>query len=298
VIVQRADGPIVARVFSDSLGNYEARGLSSGNYDVIVNVDGYEEVRQQVAVGGNGIFSTVTANIPLREKEKFIIIKPDGGAADDLVDITELGRKYPRKAVQDYEKAIEEVKKSNDAKAVELLESVVKLAPDFYSAHNTLGTLLQKISRFDDAEAQYRRARELNPRAADPLVNLGSLFIEEAAARTKEGEDVVGKILDNALDILEESLKLKRSAIGLLLLRARRTTGLRSTRRPKGNLKRSPGGGPHLGMGRLMLANLYIKQQRWANALEHLDAYLNENPKAADLAQIQDTRSKVAQRIK
>src|SRR5881628_3656174 len=78
VIVQRADGPIVARVFSDSLGNYEARNLSSGNYDVIVNVDGYEEVRQQVAVGGNGIFSTVTANIPLREKEKFIIIKPDG----------------------------------------------------------------------------------------------------------------------------------------------------------------------------------------------------------------------------
>ena len=64
------------------------------------------------------------------------------------------------------------------------------------------------------------------------------------------------------------------------------------------NLKRSLEMDPHLGMGRLMLANLYIKQQRWANALEHLDAYLSENPKAADLAQIQDTRSKVAQRIK
>jgi len=252
---------------------------------------------QQVAVGGNGIFSTVTANIPLREKEKFIIIKPDGGAADDLVDITELGRKYPKKAVQDYEKAIEEVKKSNDAKAVELLESVVKLAPDFYSAHNTLGTLLQKVSRFDDAEAQYRRARELNPRAADPLVNLGSLFIEEAAARTKEGEDVVGKILDNALDILEESLKLKRSAMAYYFLG---TAYYRSSfyEEAESNLKRSLEVDPHLGMGRLMLANLYIKQQRWANALEHLDAYLNENPKAGDLAQIQDTRSKVAQRIK
>jgi len=38
---------------------------------------------------------------------RFAKIKPDGGAADDLVDITELSRKYPKKAVQDYEKAIE-----------------------------------------------------------------------------------------------------------------------------------------------------------------------------------------------
>src|SRR5437016_6325995 len=101
VIIQRADGPIVARVFSDTLGNFEARNLVNGNYDVVVNVEGYEEVRQQVGVGG-GLFGTVTVNISLREKEKFIIIKPDGGAADDTVDITELGRKYPKKAVQDY----------------------------------------------------------------------------------------------------------------------------------------------------------------------------------------------------
>jgi hypothetical protein len=47
-----------------------------------------------------------------------------------------------------------------------------------------------------------------------------------------------------------------------------------------------------------MLANLYMKQQKWHDALENLDAYLVENPKAADRAQIQDTRSKVAQRIK
>ena len=187
VIVQRADGPIVARIFSDSLGNYEARNLASGSYDIIVNVEGFEEVRQQVAIGGNGLFSSVTVNIPLREKEKFIIIRPPGAAADDLVDITQLGRKYPKKALQDYEKALDAVKKSNDAMAIELLLSVLKLAPDFYSAHNTLGTLYQKTSRFRDAEAQYRRARELNPRAADPLVNLGSLFIEEAGARSKEG---------------------------------------------------------------------------------------------------------------
>jgi Tfp pilus assembly protein PilF len=297
VIVQRADGPVVARVFSDSLGNYEVRNLVSGNYDVIVNVEGYEEVRQQVGVAGGGIFNSVTANIALIEKEKTIIVKPDGGAADDIVDVTELGRKYPRKAAQDYEKALEEVRKTNDAKAVELLEGVVKLAPDFYSAHNTLGTLYQKSNRYRDAEAEYRRARQLNPRAADPLVNLGSLFIEEASSRASEGEEIAGKILDSALDILEESLKLKRSATAYYFLG---TAYYKSTfyEEAETNLKRALEFDPHMPSARLMLANLYIKQQKWPTALEHLDAYLAENPKALDRAQIQETRTKVAQRIK
>src|SRR5437868_2466887 len=68
VVLQRADGPVVGRIFSDSLGNYEFRGLVSGNYEVIVSLEGYEDVRQQVGVAGGGIFGTVTLNIPLREK--------------------------------------------------------------------------------------------------------------------------------------------------------------------------------------------------------------------------------------
>src|SRR5262245_26208607 len=105
VIVQRSDGPIVARIFSDTTGNFEVRNLVSGAYELIVNLEGYEEARQLVGVGGTGIFATVTVNILLKEKDKFVVIKPDGNAADDVVDITELSRKYPKKAVQDYEKA-------------------------------------------------------------------------------------------------------------------------------------------------------------------------------------------------
>src|SRR6185369_14742842 len=181
VTVQRSDGPIVARVFSDTQGNYDARGLPPGSYEVIVNVEGYEEVRQQVAIG-TGFFGTAVVNIPLNEKEKMIVIKPDAGAADDDVDINEL------------------------------LASVVKLAPDFYAAHNTLVTLYQKAGKHQESETEYRRARELNPKSPEPLVNLGSLLIDEAAARAKDGKEVIGKLLDDALDTLEEAIKIKRSA--------------------------------------------------------------------------------------
>jgi Tfp pilus assembly protein PilF len=297
VILQKTDGPQVGRVYSDTLGNYEFRGLIAGTYIVIVNVEGYEDVRQEVGVAGNGIYGVQIVNIPLREKEKLITIKPDGGAADDRVDLNELGRNYPKKATQDYQKALDEIHKGNNTKAIDLLAGVVKLAPDYYSAHNSLGMLYQKESRFRDAETEYRRARELNAKAADPLVNLGSLFIDEAAARAAEGTDVVGKILDNALDILEESLKLKRSGAAYYYLG---TAYYKSTfyEEAEQNLKRALELDGHPPATRLTLANVYLKQQKWTSALEHLDGYLRENPKAADREQIEGTRSRVAQRVR
>jgi len=297
VILQKTDGPIVGRVYSDTLGNYEFRGLIAGTYIVIVNVEGYEDVRQEVGVAGNGIYGVQIVNIPLREKEKLITVKPDGGAAAALVDVNELSRNYPKKATQDYQKAVDEIHKGNNAKAIDLLAGVLKLAPDFYSAHETLGTVYQKESRFREAETEYRRAYELNAKAIEPLVNLGSMFIDEAAARAGEGTDVVGKILDKALDILEESLKIKRSAAAYYYLG---TAYYKSTfyEEAEENLKRALELDGHPPATRLMLANVYLKQQKWPGALEHLDAYLTENPKAADREQIEATRSRVAARAR
>jgi outer membrane protein assembly factor BamD (BamD/ComL family) len=53
-----------------------------------------------------------------------------------------------------------------------------------------------------------------------------------------------------------------------------------------------------MGASRLMLANVYMKQQKWEGALEQLDAYLTENPKASDHAQIEETRFQVARKMR
>ena len=247
------------------------------------------------AVTGFSLFRSSTFR--LTKKQTLITVKPGGGAADDIVDLNELGRNHPKKALQDYDKALEEIHKGNNAKAIDILTGVVRLAPDFYSAHNTLGTLYQKASRFRDAETEYRAAHNLNARVSDPLVNLGSMFIDEAAARSGEGAAVVGKILDDALDILEEALKIKRSAAAYYFLG---TAYYKSTfyEEAEENLKRALQMDGHVPGTRLMLANLYMKEQKWQTALEQFDAYLIENPRAADRAQIEETRSKVAQRVR
>jgi Tfp pilus assembly protein PilF len=193
--------------------------------------------------------------------------------------------------------AREELRKGNDVRAIELLAGVIKLAPDFYGAHNTLGTLYQKTGRFRDAETEYRLARELNPRNSDPLVNLGSLFIEEAVARSRDGKEVVGKILDTALDTLEEAIKIKRSAMAYYFLG---TAYYRSNfhEEAETNLKQALELDRQLAVAHLMLANVYMKQRQWPSALEHLDVYLTDNPNATDPHTVEDTRTKVAARIR
>ena len=294
VQLQKSDGPSVGRVYSDPEGNYQFSGLSPGIYIILVNVEGYDEVRLEVAVG-RGIMGSKTVNIPLREVEKLVVVRAPG-ASDEIIDVAELGRNFPRKAVQDYEKAIDEIHKGNPQKAIELLAAALKLAPDFYSAHNTLGTLYQRASRFHEAEDEYRQARELNPKSPAPLVNLGSLYIDEAAAQAGD-RAAAGKILDDALDILEESLKMDRSATAYYFLGV---ANYRSSfyEEAEYNLKRALALNAHMPASRLMLANVYMKQRNWRSALETLDTYLIENPKAADRAQVEETRAQVARRVK
>ena len=54
---------------------------------------------------------------------------------------------------------------------------------------------------------------------------------------------------------------------------------------------------PHMGPVRLALANIYIKQQKWKDALNQFDTYLADNPKAPDRSQVEAIRLKVIQQL-
>ena len=228
VILQNTNGWMA--IPFEHVGNFEAvefGALAIGSYEVLVNAEGFEPVRWPVGVG-DGV-RTVVVTIPLKEEQK----RQSGPVANaSSVDVTELSRRYPKKAVQDYEKAVDENRKGNYDKALTLLKSVVELAPDLYSAHNTLGTVYQKMNRYREAEDEYKRARELSPGSDEPLVNLGGLYVQESDDRASEGAGVVGKILEDARALLEQALNMKQSSMAYYLL-ARPTTNPPLTKMPK-----------------------------------------------------------------
>src|SRR5262249_27253993 len=148
--------------------------------------------------------------------------------------------------------------------------------PDFYSAHLLLGNVYRKESRYTDAEKQYKTAHELNGRAAQPLVSIGGMFIQEAEAITNPNDAQRGNILDDALDALDEATKLdSQSAIAFYLLGVAYYRSAFFDESEK-NLTRSFQLDSHSGSTRLMLVNVYMKKEKWQLALDQVNAYLAE----------------------
>jgi tetratricopeptide (TPR) repeat protein len=124
-------------------------------------------------------------------------------------------------------------------------------------------------------------------------VNLGSLFIQESDSRRAEGFEVVGKLLDDAMDVLDQAIEIRpRSAMAHYYLGAAYyKSGFYEE--AEASLKRAHDLDSSMGAIRLMLVNVYMKQSRWQDVLTHLDAYLKENPKASDRATIEHMRATV-----
>jgi hypothetical protein len=46
-----------------------------------------------------------------------------------------------------------------------------------------------------------------------------------------------------------------------------------------------------------MLANVYMRLGKWQDVLDTLDSYLEDNPKAADRASVQEMRARVVRNL-
>jgi Flp pilus assembly protein TadD len=285
---------LISSVYSDSIGNFEFRNLTPGTYYVAVNGDGFEATRQMVEIFGTG-GGVTSVNL---------FVEPTGSgrprtsaavdAADpDIIDVSQLKENFPKKAVQNYDKAIEEIKKGRDAEATRLLEEATKIAPTFFRAHFDLGLLYQKARRFADAEREYTRSRELVPKNVQPLINLGSLYIQQADLRQKEGRQVTGKLLDQALDNLEAAVKMSpRSAIAYYYLGS---ANFKSTflEEAEAAFRKAEEIDPDMSLARLMLANVYAMMNRLDDALKYIDAYLQENPRIENRAALEEMRGRL-----
>jgi predicted Zn-dependent protease len=286
---------VVQATVADSQGRYRFTGLARGTFYVNVKLEGYEPVRQRVDIGAIG---ENIVNIIMDFKEERIVRPAEDYSGEDVevVDLSELEKTYPSKIMDELKSADKEVREGNFQKVLPRLELLVRDAPDLYVAHRLLGIVYQKLNRVRDAESEYKTAADLKPSSAAPLVNLGSLYLQEAEASTRLGSGVVRTILNEALGRLNEAVKLKPDAAFAYYLLG--ITYYRSAfyEDAEDNLKRAIELAPALSYARLALANVYIRMQEWPDAIVQLDAYLAMNPKADSRAEVEAMKAKVAER--
>jgi tetratricopeptide (TPR) repeat protein len=284
---------MINSVYTDSIGNFEFRNVQPGSYYVAVNGDGFQPVRQMVDVFGNGGGVTTVTVFLEKLADARTAAKGVDAADPDIIDVTQLKENFPKKAVQNYDKATDEIKKGHDANAMKLLEESVQLAPKFFRAHLDLGLLYQKAKRFDDAEKMYKHSQEISPKNVQSFINLGSLYIQEADTHQAEGRQVMGKYLDQALDQLEAAVKLSpRSSIAYYYLGS---ANFKSSflEEAEAAFKKVEELDPNMSLVKLMLANVYANMNKLDDAVRYLDSYLQDNPKVENRASLEDFRAKL-----
>ena len=265
-------GQPIGMTFTDSAGNFTFENVQAGTYTVHVEIEGYERVDQDVTFL-EGFGAGTTANVLVAPKP----VNTTDKSRAAIVDASEFLSAYPRKAVEQFKKGIESRKKGKGDQAMKYFEQAVKIAPKFYAAHNELGIAYKEAGRNEEAEASFLRAHELNGSDADPLINLTGLYIDENKPEraVATGEQAVKTNSRSANAFFSLGMALYKFAM---------------LDRAEAALKKALELAPRMFQVRLMLANVYLKQQRYDNLMDQLDRYLAENPNGEQRPAVEQMR--------
>ena len=271
----------VASVHADEKGAYEIRGLQKRSYRLVTYVDGKRQDRRDVEIvcrpGSVAMKDFHYGRIPSTLMLQFPAEDPD------VIDVAEIQDDYSRDVLRDYDRALQDHISGNFARAVERLEAIATRAPDFYRAHARLGLIYQQEGCYFDSEVEYVRASALSPRSLQPLLNLASLQIRAADL---PGE--LGRMTSAALSTLARALEIRPgSAIAYCLSGAVRVK-LNALDQAEEDFKRALDLRGDFEAARLMLADLYRRQENWDAAIENLRTYLDDFPWAPDRSVVRE----------
>jgi tetratricopeptide (TPR) repeat protein len=262
-------GATVSSMYTDGEGRFGFYELQSNLYHVVVNDADYYPVDEQVNL--NLMESQFAmAQIQLRPREKKTadpLDKQPAGSNPYIVDPADYNKRFPKKAVKEYDKGLEAEHQGKKDAAIEHYQAALKLAPDYYPAHNNLGALYLGNSDFKSAEDQFRDAVRLDQNEAQAYFNLSNVLI--LTRRFAEAQITLAQGLQHRPD----------SAFGNFLQGCLYDqTGMLSA--AETSLQNALRLDPKMPQAHLQLVNLYLKQNRRPDAIKQLQAFLQDFPTA------------------
>jgi pentatricopeptide repeat protein len=299
VRIEMEGGQPLGFAYTNSSGEFSFQApmtssVSGQGVYVIFQMDGFKPFRERVG----GLFDLnsfgTMMNIFLERDSKVHADKP--GSA--VVDIKQLRSRIPGKAVDDYEKALKESSKGNTAGAVEYLVRAVKTAPDFYEAQGSLGVQYLRLKKYDEAETALLHAKNLSPKAAEPLINLGMLYYDRGEVSTDAGKPEEAAVLyKKAADLLEESVKTSPLSASAQVFLGASLYKTGSYERAESTLKRALELDDQQQEAYLMLINVYVKESRFDEALTMIKSYLDKNPQSSQRPALESIQGKLEKAI-
>ena len=173
VYLYGATTPFSTWTLADPQGRFQFKKLLAGTYTISIYVRDRGEARQTVEIGPGAADSKhrVELAIDLAES-RFVYSEVE---RHNKVSTSQLA--IPLGAFREYEQAEKDLGRRDVAGARAHLGRAVEMAPQFFAAWNTLGTIAYQTRDFPRAEECFRRSLEAEPSAYEPLVNLGGVLV-------------------------------------------------------------------------------------------------------------------------
>lgn len=257
-----AEGRAVASVHTDSSGRFEFLGVGEGTYVLVIEVEGYERLRETVELFRGRRPHTV--QLFLARPVTPTPASPGG----DSVDVREL--RVPRAARDAFERGLERLKRRRDPKSsIPLFQRALREFPGYYEAQHALGIALLELSKTAEAEQAFRAALELSEgRDAPAYVSLAAL--QNDARKFAEAARLARQALQLAPDVWEAHFELARALFNQdLIPQAEASLGEAQRRKPD------------FAQIYLLYADLCIRKQDLDGLLVSLEEYLRLDPDGA-----------------
>ena len=266
VELQLHSSPIASQ-YTDEQGKFAFTSLTNNLYHVIVRDQRFYPI-DQIAVLDLSITSSTMVQIQLMPREKSQASGSSQGPSAThryLIDLSEYRRHFAKPALKEFDRGVESDRKGRREDAIRHYEKALTLAPDFYPAHNNLGSDYLSKWDFSAAQVHFEQAIKLNQSDAQACLNLGNVFL-------------MTKNYDGALQSLQEGLRRDpNSALGQFLLGSvyERLGKIPEAERA---LRAALASNSTMSRVHLELVNLYLLQKDNSKASTELKAFLSNSP--------------------
>jgi Tfp pilus assembly protein PilF len=283
VVLEVTTGSVAGEIFTDSVGNFEFRGLPNSVYRVTVPSDNrsFETGTETVEVYGN--FSrTVMVQIYLREKDSGsrVVMKDKLISAADMQDV-------PKAAKKAYDKGLKLAQQQKHEEALKLFEESLKEFPSYLLALNKLGEQHLALKHPAEAQAAFQKALEINPKFVLPHINMGILFTAQ-----KQLDEAIREF--EACNQIDDSYPMSHLNLGLALMSLQQPDFDRAEKELTRCLQL---GGRNFVDVHKYLFNLHVRQNAMDKAAQQLEAYLSEVPEAPDAEDVRQQLQRVKKYI-
>lgn len=271
-------GSPIGSAYCDDQGRFGFYNLIANQYQVSIDDDAYEPVSETLEVNPqNSPMNFLDVRlVPRADTKQPAPLKRLQGSNPYLIDPSEYKHHFPKKAVKEFEKGVAAERKGKIDDAIGHYEKAISLAPEFYPAHNNLGSLYLSRQNFPAAQAEFEAALKTNQNDSQAHFNLANVLL-------------LTQNYDAAQHQIEEGLQRQPdSAFGQFL----QGSLYAHTGQPKlaeKSLQTALQFDPLMSQVYLQLVNLYLQEKRTSDAIAELEAYLKAfpdtafSPKARDL---------------